>query len=66
MPDFERLIDRYRIHNTTEHGTPEEVAFERGYIRGKNRARYEIAAIVAALALASIGAFVVHLGYMLQ
>ena len=40
MPDFERLTDKLKYEAAT---TPEERAYEKGYVDGKNYARMEIA-----------------------
>ena len=46
MPDFERLTDSLRVICAPDAVTRE---WARGYTAGKSRARWEVAAIVAAL-----------------
>ncbi len=48
MPDFERTIDSLRLHKAT---SAEEKAQIAGYIKGKSRARIEVALIVLVCAL---------------
>lgn len=44
MPDLERLTDTLMLDLAA---TPEQVAYANGYIAGKNRARKEVAILVA-------------------
>lgn len=46
MPDFERLTDNLMCDLAK---TPEQAAYADGYIAGKNRARKEVAFLVAFL-----------------
>lgn len=46
MPDFERVTDSLRQYLAQ---TPEEKAFERGYQKGKTRARIEVLIITTSL-----------------
>jgi hypothetical protein len=46
MPDFERLTDSLKIFLAPGEATRE---WERGYQAGKNRARFEVLAVVLAI-----------------
>lgn len=51
MPDFERLTDHLSLDMAT---TPQQRAERAAYIRGKSRARIEIAIAAAVIATAAV------------
>lgn len=51
MPDFERVVDQLRCDLAK---TPEDLAFAKGVIAGKTRARKEVLVIAAFLALIGV------------
>ena len=57
MPDFERVMDDLAVDLAV---TQEQKSYERGFIAGKSRARFEVVAVIVIIYFAVVAVNIIY------